>query len=254
MQKMTLLEMVQNIASALETDEILSISDTVESLAIAEVIKETFYELFSNTDTPDLQGLSQLEDMPSPGSPNCLMIPADVNKLTWIKYKDFKTGDFFSLSYVTPRDFITLGLSNLASNDPVNLLDTVDPVSGIAYKVFNNKPPSFYTIFNDKYVAFDSVDTDYEAKLNAVNSIAYVQKDVLFSLTDSYVPPLDANMFPLLLAEAKSVCFTNIKQVAAPKEEQRVRRQRRKMQREKFRSRVQQKDYISGHANYARNR
>jgi hypothetical protein len=56
MRKMTLLEMVQNIASALETDEVSSISDTVESLEIAEEIKTTFYEQFNNILVPEFRG------------------------------------------------------------------------------------------------------------------------------------------------------------------------------------------------------
>ena len=75
MRKMTLLEMVQNIASALETDEVNSISDTTESLQIAEVIRETFDELFTNTDVPEHMGLVALESVSDLDSPNYLRIP-----------------------------------------------------------------------------------------------------------------------------------------------------------------------------------
>ena len=48
MAKMTLLEMTQNILSAMDSDAVNSIGDTVESLQVADVIVETYYELFAN--------------------------------------------------------------------------------------------------------------------------------------------------------------------------------------------------------------
>ena len=73
-------------------------------------------------------------------------------------------------------------------------------------------------------------------------------------MEDDFVPPLDANLFPLLLAESKGVCFINLKQVSSSKEEQRARRQRIRMQRDQWRSKQAQKDWIASDRNYARNR
>lgn len=254
MKKMTLLEMVQNIASALETDEVNSITDTTESLQIAEVIKETFYELFTNTDIPEMQGMVRLESVSSLDSPNYLKIPDGISKINSLRYKEFTSGQYFELKYVNPEIFIEHSFKIDPSLYTTGYVSTVDPDSGITYYVANNGPPAFYTIFGDKYVAFNSFDSAVENTVQGDNSIVFGQKNVEFNLDDAFVPPLDANLFPLLLAESKSVCFINQKQITSSKEEIRARRQKRKFQREKFRSKTQRNEYWNRGNNFARNR
>lgn len=255
MQKMTLLEMVQNIASALETDEVNSITDTTESLQIAEVIKETFFELFTNTDIPEHIGLLRLESVSDLDSPNYLRIPSNVNKISWLRYKDFRGNETFNpVKYMNPRDFMDMVIMWPDNTTDPYLVDTVDPASGVTYKVRADCPPLHYTILNDEYIAFDSWDSDYEATVEGDNSLTFGSKNFEFEMEDAFIPPLDSNLFPLLLAESKSVCFINIKQVSSAKEEQRARRQKRKFQREKYKSRVQRNEHWTRGNNFARNR
>lgn len=252
MRKMTLLEMVQNIASAIESDEISSITDTTESLQIAEVIKETFYEQFNNILVPEFRGLVQLDDVNDLTRPNYLKVPVNVNKIEWIRYKDFRNSDRFTeLEYLDPEDFLDRQLQYRSTSS--NTFLTSDP-SGIEYYVTNNGRPQYYTMFDDRYIAFDRFDADEEDTLQSSNTIAFGWKSEEFELEDDYVPPLDGNLFPLLLAEAKSVCFVNLKQISSSKEEQRARRQRIRMQNDQFQSRKAQRSYYQRGPNYARNR
>jgi hypothetical protein len=254
MQNMTLLEIVQNIASALETDEINSITDTTESLQIAEVVKETFLDLFTNTDIPEHMGLVRLDSVSDLASPNYLKIPDDVNKISWLRYKDYRGQNYRLLRYANPRDFIEMALLwPLDEIDPT-IVDTVDPVSGVVYKIRSDSPPLTYTIFNDQYIAFDAFDSVYEATVQGDNCVSFGSFNFEFEMEDDFVPPIDANLFPLLLSEAKSVCFINLKQVSSAKEEQRSRRQKRKFQREKFKSRVQRNEYWTRGNDFSRNR
>lgn len=252
MFKMTLLEMVQNIASALDTDEISSITDTTESLQIAEVIKETFYEQFNNIFVPELRGLIKLSDVNDITRPNYLKIPSNLSKLDWIKYKDFRNANKFTeVDYIDPEDFLDRQLQYSVSGS--NLFLTTDP-SGVTYYVRNDGRPRYYTMFDDEYIVFDSYDVTHEAIMQSSNTIAFGQKANQFLLEDNYIPPLDANLFPLLLAESKAVCFVNLKQISSAKEEQRARRQRIRMQNDQFHSRQAQRDYWNRGPNYARNR
>lgn len=251
MQKMTLLEMVQNIASALETDEINSITDTTESLQIAEVIKETFYEQFNNIVIPEFRILFPLESVNDVASPNYLKLPDNVSKIYWIKYKNFRDqNSFMDVPYVDPETFLNLQL--MFSNPDSSLTFVTDPESGVQYYVQNNSMPSMFTIFGDKYIAFNTYDAEAETTLQGSNSIGFGLKSFQFEMEDDFVPPLDANLFPLLLAEAKSVCFINLKQISSSKEEQRARRQRIRMQNDQFRSRTAQTDYWNRGPNFAR--
>jgi hypothetical protein len=47
MAKMTLLEMTQSILSAMDSDPVDSIDETVESIQVADIVKESFTNLLS---------------------------------------------------------------------------------------------------------------------------------------------------------------------------------------------------------------
>lgn len=251
MQKMTLLEMVQNIASALETDEINSITDTTESLQIAEVIKETFYEQFNNIFIPEHQVIFKLDSVSDLTRPNYLKIPDNISKVEWLKYYDFAGGVYNGyLDYVTPEEFFALALEYHTTPNPTQTV--VTDLSGVAYSVFNNRVPSYYTILDDNLVVFDSYDLSQQSTMVGNNSVGFGIKAQTFQMVDAYIPPIDGNLFPLLLAEAKSVCFVNLKQITSSKEEQRAHRQRIRMQNDQFKSRKAQTRYWHRGGNYAR--
>lgn len=252
MQKMTLLEMVQNIASALETDEVNSITDTTESLQIAEVIKETFYEQFNNITIPEHQKLFKLESVSDLTRPNYLRIPTNVNKIEWIKYQDFQSGGWSrKLKYMNPEEFFERQFLFL-DDDPA--LTLVTDGSGIQYYVQNNTTPQWFTILEDQYVVTNGYDRLIEDTVQGVHSVAFGTFGFEFLMEDDFIPPIDATLFPLLLAESKSVCFVNLKQIASSKEEQRARRQRVRMQNDQFRSRQAQYEYRNRGPNFARHR
>lgn len=253
MKKMTLIEMVQNIASALETDEVNSITDTTESLQIAEVIRETYFEQFNNIEIPEHQGMFQLDSLSDLDSPNYLVIPSTVSKVQWIRYKDFRNSDRMNeVQFLPIEDFMAMNFEFSSFND--NILPTVDPSSGIAYLIKSNGKPRYFTSFDDKYLAFDSFDLATESTMQGINSIAFGAMNPEFLMENAFVPVIDANLFPLLLAEAKSTCFINLKQVSSSKEEQKARRQRIRMQNDQFKARKAQDAYYNRGGNYARYR
>jgi len=99
--------------------------------------------------------------------------------------------------------------------------------------VTGNTP--YWTSFDDEYIILDSFDSDVESTIQASKTQAHCYKDPSWSGTDGAIPDLPAKVFPYFLAEAKSVCFNTIKQVANQKEEQRSRRQRTWLAKEKWR-------------------
>src|SRR5687768_11315686 len=109
MHKMTLLEMTQNILSAMNSDEVNSIADTVESQQVAEEIRHTFREVFSNRDIPEHEGLINLQSLGSTAAPNVLIIPDNVRNIKWLKYRNFRTNDtvnFLEPEYLDPEYFV----------------------------------------------------------------------------------------------------------------------------------------------------
>lgn len=239
--KMTLLSMVQNILSSMDSDEINSVADTVEAIQVAEVVKETYYELLNGIDMPETAELFQLTSVSDVTKPNYLQIPTTVDKVLWVKYKDYRNSDRLKdLEYLRPEDFLNMQL------DRTSGFQTTDP-SGLQFYIDDNKAPQYYTIFDDTYLVTDSFDSDYESVLQSTNSIAFGYRTEEFEMTDDFIPNLDANVFPLLLAEAKATCFTNFKQIANPREEKKALRQRMRLQRDKFKT---TSSYKGSYANF----
>lgn len=239
MKKMTLLEIVQNILSAMDSDEVNSISDTIESMQVAEVVKETYYEQFTNPQEKELKKLIKIDDAGILASPNYLELQEDVIILDWLKYKDTRNEDKYKdVTYVLPEEFFEIVLRNKSTDNDVT--STLDPVSGVTYYIKNNICPTYFTILNTNYIVTDSYDATYEDTLHQAKTVAfgYVAPD--FELVDTFTPELDPKKFPLLLAEAKSTCFINFKQISSSKEEQRARRQRVRLNNDR--------DRFSGHS------
>jgi len=230
MGTMTSLKMVQDILSDLDSDEISSITDTLEALQISQILETTYFEIISQRDWPHLGGIFQLTAAGSASNPTRFQIAPTVQKIDWIKYDVRSLGitrkSYVDVHYITPEEFV----------NKVNSLDstitTVDTITanGIDLLIQNDKAPQFYTTFDDEFIIMDSYEVAIETFLVAAKTQAFGYTEPAYTInTDAFVADLPAKAFPYYLAEAKSVAFNALKQVPNAKEEQRSRRQRYKM-------------------------
>jgi len=242
--KYTLLELVQSIMSDMVSDDITSITDTPESLSVASIIKDTYYQLISNQVIPEHQALVQLTSAST--AKVFMKLPDTVIKLGWIKYNKIKAGDtdtaFGTIIWKSPSDFMQLLLQRKSSD--TNVVSATDPTSSIALDMFvNNAAPTYWTTFDDEYICFDSYDVAVDASgLVASKTLCWATlapED--WDIDDAFVPDIDDNVFPLLLAEAKSACFVALKQQANPKVDKQARNQKVALQNDKFRTADSQK-------------
>jgi len=237
MAKLTLLEIVQDILNDMDSDEVNSISDTVEATQVAQVVKTTYEEIVNDRRWPTAKAIVQLTASGSHSYPSHMSISDDVQELRWVKYNKRKSTDtkdkFEDVTYSDPDDFINL--INQRDSSATNV-DSITDYDGTVVYILNNVAPTYYTSFDDEKLVFDSYDSAVDSTLQASKTQVSVYKEPVFTLSDSFVPDLPAKAFPYLLAEAKSVAFNAIKQVANPKEEQRSRRQRTYLSRDKWRT------------------
>lgn len=240
--QMTLLEMTQNILSAMDAEQVTSIEDTVESMQVAEEIKNTYYEILGNIEVKSRLKLTSLEDFTDLGVeyPHVLLIPDEVDKLKWIRY-NVGTPDepvWKEITYISPEEYLEIVLNNTSGetipfgeNGGDGVRRVKDINSELQYIIVSNKDPDYWTTFDNTYVLFDSYNEDqhdgivYANGLQADHSMIYAEVIPTFTMSDAFIPDLDDKFFPALLAEAKSACFVNYKGVANSKEEQRSRRQ-----------------------------
>ena len=111
-----------------------------------------------------------------------------------------------------------------------------DPDFSANYYIFTGSDPTFWTTFDNKTIIFNGYDSATDSTLQQSKTLCWGQLDPVFPLSDdAFAPHLSGDEYPGLLAEAKSYCFINFKQVSNSKEEQKSRRQRVRQQNDQWR-------------------
>lgn len=228
----------------MESDEVNSIGDTVEAEQVVDIIEDVYYNLIENSIIPEHKELFTLTALGDTDHPNYFKIPTNVLEFDWIKYDVRDSGvtqkEFKTIKYMSPEEFVNRSLSLNSDNSDI---DTVTDFGGVPLLIENDKDPSYYTSFDDEYIVFNSYNSAVDSTVQASKSMAYGTILPTFTRTDSFTPDLDANLFPLFISEAKSMCFTLLKQAAAPKVEQQARRQRTALQNNLHRNKIKNKHY-----------
>lgn len=259
MTKQTLLDMTQEILSAMSSDEVNSIGDTTESLQIATIIKRKYYDIVSRGDLPEHNQIFQLTPSVDATQPVLMYIPDGVGRVEWIKYFDSNPLDGTSIDddthdtnvnivpgsagntgqsppgyrYVTMlpiQQFLDMTSSfNPAETnvDSFTFQDTSNsfPGGGFTFYYKDDRQPQYCCILSNYYVIFDAFDQTQDSTLQSSKNMCFGQVVPTFSMVDNFIPDLDSQQFPLLVNEAKSLAFYELKQQPHAKAEQEVKRQ-----------------------------
>lgn len=226
--KYTLLEMVQMILSSLDGDEVNSINDTVESSQIAAILKNSYYDIISSLDLPEHKTLFELTATGS-STPIVMTKPTDVTDIEWVKYDNYTTDDphhqFLDVQFLDLQTFLARSYALNPSDTDVDTCNlTTFGSDSLVLNYRNNTHPKYYTTYDDNAVLFDSYDAGEDAFLQKTKSQCYGLTIPTWTVSDGFTPDLDARQFTLLLNEAKSQAFIELKQSANPKAERRARR------------------------------
>lgn len=234
--KMTLLAMVQNILSAMESDEVNSISDNQEAMEVAYNIQDVYYQFVEQRGVPELNKFMLMTALGDVTKPTYLQIPDTVAEIFWLKYNK-QTSDALDLNYenvcyLCPRDFIEM--TNYRKSTDGNI-QTITDFNSAVLMIQNDKAPQWYTSFDDKYIVCDSFDNTVDTTLQASKTQVFAKSDPTWTMSDDFIPTLDSSVFPFLLAEAKATCFVNMKMQENGKVEKQAKQQLVKWQNDKHR-------------------
>jgi len=197
--------MVQEILSDIDSDEVESIDDTVESEQIVSILKSTYYAMMNNRDWPHLRRSIQISSSGDTARPTHMTIQDGVKELCFLKYNKQKAGttrkDYGDITFLQPDHF--LHKTNQEDSSSSNVL-TVTDHGGIEVLVRTNRAPTYATSFDDEFVVFDSYDSEVDSTLqeSKIQAVAYVIPTWVSA--DDFIPDLPENAFPALVEEAKS--------------------------------------------------
>lgn len=105
----------------------------------------------------------------------------------------------------------------------------------------NSAQPSYYCVLANYYVLFDSYDSTQDTTLQSSKTEAMAWLIPEWEMSDTFIPYLDDQQFPLFLADAKLLAFEELKQMPHKQAELEVSRQLVSLQKWKA---------ISGKLNY----
>lgn len=238
MAKRTLLEMTQHILSAMDSDEVASIADTIEAQQIAKIIEDTYYDIVDEHDLANTKDLFALEGLADVTRPSHMKLPDDVSKIEWVKYDRRVAADdpksYQEIIYKPPKEFVEFVMMR-DTTDTANYLE-VPYKANINLIIYNDSPPTYYTSFDDEYIVFDSWNNDIEDSLHAAKTLCYgTMRPSFTSESDAFIPDLPENLFPLLYNESLSRATNLWRQTVFPKVEQSASRMRVRAQRNKWR-------------------
>lgn len=208
MAKDTLLEIVQDILSDSDGDNVNAISDTVEATQCATIIRNEFLDIVDNM---DLSHHKQVRQLTATGSstPNVMTRPEGFHDIAWIKY-DKKTDAsadpaFNRVYWMEPEEFINMMTSLNASDSNVGTT-TLD--TSVVLNHYNDRAPMYYTIlegYDD--IIFDAYDSDLETNLQTSKSMAYGVQRPTLTIADATVPDLPQDLMQLLKNRSRAMFF-----------------------------------------------
>tara|TARA_Y100000992_G_scaffold301080_1_gene271119 strand:- start:8466 stop:9143 length:678 start_codon:yes stop_codon:yes gene_type:complete len=214
----------------MDSENVNSLSDTVEAQQIASVVEDTYFNIIAARDIPEHNKLIALVSLSDNARPTHFTYPARTKELIRLDYNigTASSQDYREIVYVSPLEFI----DRMSETDLK--VTTVD--QSMELFVANDTDPSYYTSFNDNHIIMNSYDVSVEAHLAANKTRAFCSIYPTFSQTDSFAIDLDQTLMPLLLAEAKSTCMSLFKGGSDPKVEQSARRLKSYVQNDQYKS------------------
>src|SRR5690606_4445772 len=236
--KKTLLEMTRAILNEMDSDDVNSISDTVESMQVAQILHGCFQEMMSNRNWPSNRKLLQVDHSGTPDRPTHLRLPENTTELVFFKYDKTKKEtpediQYQEVRYKHPDDF--LRFVSMRTDNTNNVRRVLD-VSGVPLIIKTNQAPMYWTSFDDDYIVCDSYDKEVDDALQKAKTQCLVYTFPIWKMLDDAIPEMPQEAFAALIEEAKSTAFLTLKQMPSEKAEQKSSRQQRWLSRKAWKA------------------
>jgi hypothetical protein len=145
----------------------------------------------------------------------------------WVIASTQGIGTIPGYQYVTMlpvRQFLDMINSYNPNDYDVNSFEFEQNGENFLFYYKNDHTPSYCTVIANDYIIFDSYDNSQDATLQASKTMCYGTLYPTWNMIDTFVPELDDKQFALLINEATSVAFFELKQMPHAKAEQYAKR------------------------------
>lgn len=224
MAKKTLLRMVQLIGERVGSDEIDTLNETIEAVEIVSILELTYDEILDRRDWEFLRDRTLRMKNRAVGDNKLfnLDIPSAVTKIQCLKYRDIND-KFPELEYVEACVFIERLDGRNEGDANVTAIANDD---GVLLKIITDKPPTFYTSFDEDTISFDAYDASRGAGNQAGDTVILANVKPVMDFTDPTATfPIPERMGTMLLNEAMATAGVQLRQVVDSRAERIARRQ-----------------------------
>lgn len=236
--KKTLLDIVQDILNDMDSDEVNSIDDTIESQQVANIVRQCYEELISNRNWPHLRKVITLDSSTDAEKPTYFRTPETMRELILFRYDKQRPDnngrvEMGEVKYLYPDQFLRITSSRNSSNTNIKV---VKDFSGVGLNIYNDRAPEYWTSFDDDYIICDAYQLVLEDTLMSSKTEVLAYMEPVWVHTDTAVPDLPTDAFSMLTEESKSTAFIALKQTANQKAEAKAQRQQRWLSRKAWRT------------------
>lgn len=138
-----------------------------------------------------------------------LKIPDNVSSIEWLSYDTTTPGartTMRRLEYLPPEQFLNVVQAYDTLADNVEVCSTL--YEDIELPYYNDKQPTYWTSFDNKYIVCNSVDKTIDtyglvADKTQVNAIV----TPVWETDDNFIPDMPPQLFPLLMYETAELCM-----------------------------------------------
>ena len=217
--KYTLLEATQMILSAMDSDEVNSISDTIESNQVALLLKGVYYDLATDLGLPEHEALIELQSSGDNAKPVLMTVPTRVVRVSTIAY-DTRGADsdeidlpqWTNLTYLPLNEFIKITQGYRSDETTISSMQVTSGSDTFEFIHRNDVMPTYFTSFDDRQILFDSYDNTIDTTLQKSKTLCYGSRYSEFLMEDTFVPDLDPTQFSYYMNRAKVRAFAELKQ------------------------------------------
>jgi hypothetical protein len=225
----TLLDLVQEILSSIDGSEVNSYLDTTESIQIAKILENTYWDIVSTSSFPKLFSFYNLTPGNTTSQPTLMYLPDTSLTLTNLRYNHEtleNPGAAYSLLTFVPMDEFFNRMYSLDPSASTTTTYTLSLPNGGTTKIHadNVSTPTSYTSYDDKTIIFNSFDKRVDAFLQASKTMAYGEISPVWTVSDSFTPYLPEKQFTILRNEAKATAFAELKQTTNSDASRKARR------------------------------
>lgn len=204
----TVLQLVQDVLSDADSDDVSTIGETVEAGQAARLLKSVHDTITDEYNLETHKGLRTLTGMGDTTRPTHLLIPEGVHAIEQFEYDvrddPADPAAWRRIGYLNPDDF--LRVVTHYNNDGAEI-QVVTDFDGGSFQIRNDVHPRYYTSFDNEHVVCDSFLESASSTLMGSKTRILATLRPTLVLADATVVDLPPHLMSLLKTEFRYMYF-----------------------------------------------